>query len=132
MSKLKTRRESDQDDPLTYDILGAAIEVHRRLGPGLLEGLYEEALCIELDERKLRFERQKLLALDYRGRAIGNYFIDLVVENSVIIELKAVGKLAPVHEAQLLSYLKLANLHIGLLINFNEETLMHGVKRLAL
>ena len=121
----------ENGDPLTYKIIGAAIEVHRVLGPGLLESLYEEALCIELEERNLRFERQKLLEIDYKGRNIGTFFVDIMVENRVILELKAVKKLLPVHEAQLLCYLRLTDLRIGLLINFNVATLRQGIKRMA-
>ncbi len=99
--------QAENSDPLTYKIIGAAIEIHRVLGPGLLESLYEEALCIELEERNLRFEPQKLLEIDYKGRNIGSFFVDIMVENCVILELKSVKKLLPVHEAQLLCYLAL-------------------------
>ena len=96
-------KDSIQSDPLTYQIIGAAIEVHRILGPKLLESVYDEALCIELNLRKLSYERQKKIELDYKGYEIGTFFVDIVVENSVIVELKSVANLAPVHEAQLIS-----------------------------
>ena len=124
-------QKSDKGDPLTYQIIGAAIEVHRVLGPGLLEILYEEALCIELEERNLEYERQKHVAIGYKGRTIGSFYVDIIVENRVILELKSVKQLAPVHEAQLICYLRLTNLNTGLLINFNVETLKQGVKRMA-
>ena len=120
-----------RSDPLTYEIIGAAIEVHRILGPGLMEGLYEEALCIELEERSLACERQKRIKAIYKGREIGEFFADVIVDNRVVLELKSVSKLAPVHEAQLISYLKLAEIHVGLLINFNVAVLKQGIKRLV-
>lgn len=124
--------QSEQQDPLTYQIIGAAIEVHRVLGPGLLERVYEDALCIELEERKIRYERQKNIEINYKGRMIGDLIADVIVENRVIIELKSVETLLPIHTAQLLTYLKLTNLKIGLLINFNVPILKDGVKRIVL
>ncbi len=121
---------TNQSDPLTYQIIGAAIEVHRELGPKLLESIYEEALCIELDLRQLSYERQKMIELNYKGHKIGTFFVDIIVENSVTVELKSVANLAPVHEAQLISYLKLAGLRRGLLINFSVTTLREGIKRI--
>ncbi len=123
--------DSTQSDPLTYQIIGAAIEVHRVLGPKLLESVYEEALCIELDLRQLSYERQKKIKLDYKGHEIGIFYVDIIVESSVIVELKSVTNIAPVHEAQLISYLKLTGLHCGLLINFSVATLKNGIKRLV-
>ena len=114
---------------MTYQIIGAAIEVHRFLGPKLLESVYEEALCIELYLRQLCYERQKKIELDYKGFEIGTFFVDIIVENSVVVELKSVASLAPVHEAQLISYLKLTGLRRGLLINFSVATLKEGIKR---
>ena len=89
--------ETQRFDPLTYEIIGAAIEVHRIPGPGLLETIYEEAFCIELDERNLKYERQKNIEIQYKAREIGRFFLDIIVENRVIIELKSVKLLAPVH-----------------------------------
>ena len=96
-----------------------------------MEGLYEEALCIELEERSLACERQKRIKAIYKGREIGEFFADVIVDNRVVLELKSVSKLAPVHEAQLISYLKLAEIHVGLLINFNVAVLKQGIKRLV-
>ncbi len=92
--------ESEQRDPLTYSIIGAAMEVHRVLGPGLLESLYEDAFSYELGERSLYHERQKRIQVDYKGRDIGNLVADVIVENRVIVELKAVDQLAPIHTTQ--------------------------------
>ena len=121
------------DSALTGEIIGAAIEVHRWLGPGLLESAYEQALCHELVTRDLRFTRQIQLPLEYKGvRLDCDYRLDLVVDNTVIIELKAVEKILPVHEAQLLSYLRLSGLRLGLLINFHVPVLKDGIRRFAL
>ena len=121
---------SEDQDPLTYRIIGAAIEVHRRIGAGLLENLYEEAFCIELEHQDLHYERQKSLEVQYRGRIIGIFRVDVVVENEVIVELKSVKELAPIHSAQIISYLKITGLTRGLLINFNVRQLTKGgIKR---
>ena len=119
-------------DPLTYKIIGAAIQVHRALGPGLLEELYEEAFCIELEERNLQFERQRRIDVVYKGRDIGDMYADIVVENAVIVELKSVQSLHQIHMAQLMTYMILMNLKKGLLINFNVSVLKKGIKRIAL
>ena len=121
---------SEEQDPLTYKIIGAAIEVHSRIGAGLLESLYEEAFCIELEHRHLQYERQKPLEVQYRGRSIGTFRIDVVVENEVIVELKAVKELAPIHLTQIITYLNITGLTRGLLINFNVRQLTKGgIKR---
>jgi len=118
---------------LTEAIIGAAIEVHRALGPGLLESVYEECLCRELELRGVTFERQRPLPVVYKGITLEcGYRLDLVVENQVVVELKAVESLLPVHEAQLVSYLKLGRWHVGLLINFNVPVLKDGVRRRVL
>jgi GxxExxY protein len=115
---------------LTERIIAAAIEVHRELGPGLLESTYEECLCRELTQRIMHFERQRELPVTYKGNVVdGVYRIDLIVEGSVIIELKSVEALAKIHEAQLLTYMKLSGIGVGLLINFNVPVLKDGVKR---
>jgi GxxExxY protein len=115
----------------THDIVGAAIEVHRHLGPGLLESAYETCLCRELLLRGISFERQVPLPVEYRGiRLDCGYQLDIIAENSVIVEVKSVRKLLPVHRAQVLTYLKLTNLRIGLLINFNVELLRSGLYRI--
>lgn len=117
---------------LTDVIIGAAIEVHRELGPGLLESTYEACLFYELREKGLAVERQKTLPVQYKTKTIDSgYRIDLLVENKIIVELKTVEKIAPIHEAQLLSYLKMANCSLGLLINFNSTLLKNGIKRIV-
>jgi GxxExxY protein len=117
---------------LTEEIIGAAIDVHRELGPGLLESTYEACMHFELTERGLCVERQKALPVIYRDVRIDcGYRIDLLVEHQVILELKAVTQLQPIHEAQLLSYLKLSGCHVGLLINFNVKLLKNGIRRLV-
>jgi GxxExxY protein len=119
-------------DELTERILGCAIEVHRVLGPGLLESTYEEALCLELEEAGLRFARQVSVPALYKTKPIGEYRVDLVVEDKVVVELKAVTKFDPIFEAQVLTYLRVTDKHVGLLINFHSRLLMQGVKRFVL
>ncbi len=115
---------------ITEKIIGAAIAVHRALGPGLLESAYEACLAFELVDREMSVERQKALPVVYRGVNVDcGYRIDLLVENVVIVELKAVERLDPIHEAQLLSYLKLSGCKVGLLINFNVKILKTGIRR---
>jgi len=122
-----------QRDSLTEKIIGAAIEVHRALGPGLLESAYEECLCRELSLRVVGFKRQVDLPVTYRGvRLEVGYRVDLIVEDKVLVELKAVDQLLPVHEAQLLTYMKLSNVRTGLLINFHVPVLKRGLKRMKL
>ena len=117
----------------TESVIGAAIAVHRELGPGLLESAYEACLAFELVERGLTVEQQKALPVKYRGVKVDcGYRIDLLVGGKVIIELKAVERLEPIHEAQLLSYLKLSGCKVGLLINFNVKVLKSGIRRLVL
>ena len=96
-----------------------------------MESVYETALCIELDNRGISYERQKVLTVNYKGHEIGTFIADLIVEDRVIVELKAVKAIAAVHEAQLIGYLRLANLQLGLLINFNVAVLKHGIRRIA-
>jgi len=122
-----------EPDPLTEKVIGAAIDVHRALGPGLLESAYQECLCHELNLIGLAFEREVGLPVLYKGvRLDCGYRIDLVVEGRVIVELKTVERLLPIHEAQLLTYLRLAQVHTGLLLNFNVPALRQGIKRLVL
>jgi len=117
---------------VTDQIIGAAIDVHRALGPGLLESAYETCLVHELARRGLRFDRQKPLGVAYKGIQIDcGYRVDLLVEGRVIVEIKAVARLEPIHEAQLLSYLKLSGHHTGLLLNFNVRQLTTGLRRLV-
>ena len=118
---------------LTRTIIGAAIDVHRALGPGLLESAYEECLCRELSLRGLAFRRQYPLPVDYKGTRLDcGYRLDLLVGEAVVVEVKAVERLLPVHQAQLLSYLKLGRWKVGLLINFNVPVLKQGIKRMVL
>jgi GxxExxY protein len=120
------------EEKLSHDIIGAAIEVHRHLGPGLLESVYEECLCRELALAGLPFERQKPFPISYKGVKLdGAYRLDLLVGGLVIVELKAVERLETIHEAQLLSYLKLSTLKLGMLINFNVAVLKNGIKRIV-
>jgi len=117
---------------ITEAIIGAAIAVHRELGPGLLESTYEACLAYELVERRMSVERQKALPVKYRGVNLDcGYRIDLLVENQVIVELKAIERIEPIHDAQLLSYLKLSGSPVGLLINFNVTQLKRGIRRLV-
>lgn len=106
--------------------------MHRILGAGLLENVYEDALCIQLAERGLSFERQKHLEINYKGHDIGDLFVDIIVEGRVIVELKSVRGLAPIHKAQLMTYLRVSNIGLGLLINFNVPNLTQGVQRVVL
>jgi len=117
---------------ITEIIIGAAMAVHRELGPGLLESAYEACLAYELPERGLSVERQKALRVRYRGVNVDcGYRIDLLVEGKVVVELKAVERLEAIHQAQLLSYLKLSGCKVGLLINFNVKVLKDGIRRLV-
>jgi GxxExxY protein len=119
------------DDNLTAKIIGAAIEVHRELGPGLLESVYEECLSHELINQNIPFERQKPIPITYKGLTLDCGFrIDLLVDHQIIVELKTVNTLEKIHDAQVLTYLKLTGLKVGLLINFNTLLLKHGIKRL--
>jgi len=124
---------ASENDALTEKVIGLAIEVHRHLGPGLLEGAYEECLCHELKRARIVFKRQvtvpvvyKSISLDYR------YRLDLVVENQLLVEMKSVERLMPVHEAQVITYLRITGLRVGLLLNFNSDVLKNGIRRLVL
>lgn len=120
-------------DELTEKIIGAAIEVHRTIGPGLLESAYEECLSHEMQFRGLSFERQVPLPVSYKGVKLDcGYRLDLLVEKHVVVEIKAVDALQSIHEAQLLTYLKVGGWSVGLLINFNVPVLKHGIKRVVL
>ena len=124
--------EKERLDKISDGIIGAAIEVHRELGPGLLESAYEACLAFELIDRGMRIEQQKSLPVTYRGIQLdAGYRLDLLVEDAIIVEIKAVDQLAPIHQAQLLSYLKLSSCHVGLLINFNVKVLKQGIKRVV-
>jgi GxxExxY protein len=122
-----------ENDLLTEKILGFAIEVHRQLGPGLLESAYEECVCYELSQSGIGFRRQVPLPVVYKSiRLDCGYRIDIVVEDQVILELKTVERLMPIHEAQILTYLKLSGLRTGLLLNFNSAVLKDGMRRIML
>jgi len=118
---------------LTGEVIGAAMVVHRTLGPGLLESTYEECLCHELGLRGIHFERQKPLPVAFKGVMLNcGYRLDLIVSDAVVVEIKAVETILPVHEAQIVTYLKLGGWNVGLLINFNVPVLKDGIKRIVL
>jgi GxxExxY protein len=117
---------------LTQRIIGCAIEVHRQLGPGLLESIYESALCIELELAGLAHERQKPIPVTYKDSPLGEYRVDVMVEDTVVLELKSVERFDPIFEAQILSYLRLSGKPLGLLINFNTRLLKDGIRRYRL
>ena len=119
-------------DPLTQRIIGSAIEVHRVLGPGLLESIYEEAICIEFDDLGLTYTRQTRLPVYYKGRPLGEYRVDLVVEDLVLVAIKSVERFNPVFEAQLLTYMRLTKKRVGLLLNFNSRLMKDGITRRVL
>lgn len=120
-------------DPLTEQVIGLAIEVHRGLGPGLLESAYEQCLCYELEASNTPFRRQVPLPVSYKSvRLDCGYRMDIVVAEALVLELKSIEKILPLHEAQLLTYLKLSGLHRGLLLNFNTTLLKNGIKRMVL
>lgn len=122
----------EEANRLSREIVGAAIEVHRWMGPGLLESVYEECLCRELELRNIPFQRQAPFVLEYKGHQLNTgYRLDLVVGGLVIVELKTIEHFEPIHEAQLLTYLRLRNLWLGLLINFNVPVLKDGLKRMV-
>lgn len=122
----------DEINKLTEKIIGAAIEVHRALGPGLLESAYEACLVYELTEQGLKVDAQKPIPLVYKSITLDcGYRLDLLVEDTVVVEIKSIEKFLPVHKAQVISYLKLAKLPLGLLINFNVNLLKWGIERIA-
>ncbi len=131
-SERGVREPSPQADVLAKAVIDAAIEVHRQLGPGFLESVYEEALAVELTIRQILFERQRPIVVRYKEHAVGEGRIDLLVAGELLVELKAVEALAPIHKAQVISYLKAMGLHLGLLINFNVPVLRAGVQRVVL
>jgi GxxExxY protein len=119
-------------DTLARSVIGAAIEVHRHLGPGYLEGVYEEALALEFDIQAISYQRQCAMPVNYKGRQVGQGKVDFLVGGKLVVELKAIEKLLPVHKAQVISYLKVSGCQLGLLINFDERTLREGVQRVVL
>lgn len=121
------------EDQLSNIVIGAAIEVHRHLGPGLLETAYHQCLARELSLRNVSFEMEKALPVNYKGILLDcGYRVDFMGENMLVLELKAVDKLLPIHDAQLLTYLKLTGCKLGLILNFNVSILKDGIKRIAL
>jgi len=124
------RNEPSADvDAVCHSVIGAALDVHRVLGPGFLESVYEEALCIELTLRGIRFGRQVPIGVAYKGQTVGEGRVDILVEECLVVELKATEKIAPIHVAQVISYLKATKLTLGLLITFNVTVLRSGIKR---
>jgi GxxExxY protein len=124
--------EKDRLDQITRRIIGAAIEVHKALGPGLLESAYQACLAFELRERGFQVEEQKPLPVVYKHVKLDcGYRMDLLVENAIVVKIKAIEQLAPIHEAQLLSYLRLSSKSVGLLINFHVRILKNGLKRIV-
>ena len=124
--------EKREINKLSNRIIGAAIEVHRNLGPGLLENVYEECFCRELTLQGINFERQKYLPVNYKGQQVEcEYRLDIIVEDKIVIEVKSINSFLPIHEAQLMTYLKLSDLWLGILINFNVVTLKDGIKRVV-
>jgi len=122
-------KETDALKHLTERIIGCAIEVHRQLGPGLLEGTYEAALCIELQNAELKHVRQPIFPVIYKGQTIGEYRLDLIVQDAVVVEIKSVERFDPIFESQVLTYLRVTGKRVGLLMNFNSRLLRDGIKR---
>jgi len=117
---------------LSSKIIGAAIEVHKTLGPGLLESTYEECICHELRLQGLSFKRQESLPIEYKGKTLGcSYRLDIIVEDAIIVELKSCDRIEPIHRAQLLTYLKLSGRNLGLLLNFNVPAMREGIVRVV-
>lgn len=132
MNHEDTETQRSKLNELSHHVIGLCIEVHRELGPGLLESAYEEALAYELTQTGLKYERQRDMPLLYKGVKLDcGYRLDLVIEGELILELKAASELLPVHHAQLLTYLKLERRSLGLLINFNVPVLKHGIRRVV-
>ena len=122
----------DETNVLTERIISCAIEVHRELGPGLLESVYERASCLEFDSNGIEFKRQVGLPLYYKGELLSEHRPDLIVADRVIVEVKSVDRLNPVHTAQLLTYLRVCRIRVGLMLNFNSAFMRHGIRRLML
>jgi len=132
MSESPPRRRDRREDQITDRVIGCAIEVHRNLGPGLLESAYERCLCHEIRQSGLKCQTQVALPIHYKGLELDcGYRLDLLVEESVILEIKAIERLLPIHEAQLLTYLKLTGYKVGLLLNFNVPVLKEGLHRIV-
>ena len=132
MNQQERREPEEKLDKLAHEVIGAAIEVHRHLGPGYLEEVYQAALELELKLQGIPFEAQKSVSVSYKGHPIGEGRLDFLVDGILVVELKAVDALADIHKAQVISYLKATGLHLGLLINFNVPILKNGLKRIIL
>jgi GxxExxY protein len=126
---MRDGKASPEVEELAFDLIGAAIAVHRELGPGYLEMVYENALCVELGIRKIPYSRQHPISLNYKGHNVGEGRLDILVDNCLVVELKAVESLSPIHKAQVISYLKVTGCELGLLINFNVMVLKDGIQR---
>jgi GxxExxY protein len=122
----------DYTERIASEVIGSSISVHRELGPGFIERIYQEALCIELHARGLRYERERAVLVRYRGVAIPGQRIDLIVAGCVLVELKAITRIDLAHEAKVISYLHTTSLRLGLLLNFNCRTMKEGIKRIVL
>jgi GxxExxY protein len=127
-----TEAELERINSLTERIIGCGIEVHRQLGPGLLESIYESALCVELELAGLQYQGQVPVSVSYKSQTIGDLRLDLVVENSVVVEIKSVDRIEPLFEAQVLTYLRVSGKRVGLLVNFNSRLLKNGIQRFIL
>jgi GxxExxY protein len=132
VKRLTVKEPSSRVDELAYQVIGAAIEVHRILGPGFLESVYEESLAIELDLRGIPYERQKPIVLQFKGRDVGDSRLDFLVGEELVVELKAVESIHPIFPAKVIHYLKMSGLQLGLIINFHVVMLRDGVKRIVL
>ena len=131
MLRVSTRL-SDELEDLIHRVIGCCIDVHRALGPGLLESIYSRAVCIELGAQRIDFEREKLIPVSYRDQLLCSQRVDIVVEKQLVLEIKSVERLHPVHHAQVLTYLRVSKLPVGLLMNFNVAVLREGLDRIVL
>jgi GxxExxY protein len=131
-ARVEFQEPDEQLDRLASVVVVAAVEVHRHLGPGFLESAYERSLCVELTLRGISFRRQVVIPIEYKGHPVGDGRLDLLVENRLVVELKAVDALQPIHAIQVRSYLKATGLSLALLINFNVPVLLRGVRRIIL
>jgi len=130
LSRVPSTLPAEVDDVMTR-VIGACIEVHRHLGPGFLESTYHRALCVELNERGILYEKGKRVTISYKGHQLSDQFIDLVVDSSVVVEIKAVSQLEEIHGSQVVSYLRATGLRAGLLVNFNKPVLKAGLRRIV-
>jgi GxxExxY protein len=132
IERRKNHAEQTYTDRLSHSVIGAALEVHKTLGPGYLEIVYERALAIEFQLRNIPFTNQVLIKLDYKRQSIGENRLDFIIDNLIVVELKSIDLFAPIHTAQMISYLKSSKCKVGLLLNFNVPVLKHGIRRFIL